>query len=593
MTKGFALIRKVLNSVSVFRKAPTDGEGVLQAINPKSEVAAARIRETSEARRYACVCSIIVDRSGRGSGFLIADDLVMTNHHVVFDRSNNKFFEPRRIKVRFNFFSDGQYENDEHDWISLPEEEKEAFVAYSPPAPIEVEGISENESDYLDPVKRVPLLDYAILRLTSPVGKETGRTALDLEVRPLGWIALSQAARFGEQLTVFQFPERVGATGAFSQQSLQTSSSTFARPIANGLRAHYDASTSNGSSGSPVFDDVSLVGLHNAGETRANTADNRFIPIEQILLDLAKRSPRLYAQLIKTKPPPIAARMGQATAKLSDRVKRAIDERVRAAETLLDREFQHDLIQAKLRTPNLVVHVNHVACREKFDEVELFVDRIKVGAAQAETTLAAPKFIERYLCGSNAAENATAPWGAAGMTWPPPKTSTDLVRTGFRNAFTSNRFASRTLVILAASNIANRSQEEEHSYMKILGEECARYVETKKIDSASAWQALQILVIYKAPNTITDLSPIVPLWTEPPPPYCGASFELPKVKRDDIEASLFNINEAWKKSNIQIAWPIELAPEADFYMTEVVAKLKAQITKAAIALTLDGGESTP
>src|SRR5260221_91885 len=126
MPTGLSQIRTVLGSVSSgLRNALTGGQGKLQAINPNSTVIPSDARETLEARRYACVWSVIVDRSGKGSGFLIADDLVMTKHHVVFDKDANKFFEPSRIKCRFNFFTDDQYENDEHDWIALPRDEKE------------------------------------------------------------------------------------------------------------------------------------------------------------------------------------------------------------------------------------------------------------------------------------------------------------------------------------------------------------------------------------------------------------------------------------------------------------------------------------
>jgi hypothetical protein len=567
---------------SGLRNALTGGQGNLQAINPSSRLIPSDARETLEARRYACVCSVIVDRSGKGSGFLVADDLVMTNHHVVFDKDTGKFVAPGRIKCRFNFFTDDQYEDDEHDWIALPQNEKEAFVESSPTAPGD-ENLSVEERDYLDRTG-APLLDYVILQLTSPVGKATGQTSLNLEVQPLGWIAMDPAPGIGQKLSVFQFPERVGTAGSFSQQPQQTSDSQSVRIIANGLRAQYDASTRHGSSGSPVFDGTTLVGLHNAGRAGNDTADNRFVPIDRILTDLAGRSPQLHAQLVGARPPPIVARQADAAPDRSDRVNRAIAERVKAAETLLDREPQNDLIQAKLRRRDPAVYVNHVVCRDKDDEIERFVDRIKVGAAQAEA-LAAMNFIERYLCGSSAAEGATPGWQTAGMTWPPPNLPPEQARDRFRNALESSRYAPRTLVVLAASNLAKRSLEEEYSYMKILGEECARYVAATKVDPTNAWQALQTLVIYKVtPETGIDLSPIVPLWTTSPPPYCGASFALPRVTRSDLEAWRTDINEAWKKSNTPIDFPAELDPEAEFYMAQVVGMLKRRITNAAIAL---------
>src|SRR4030081_1901342 len=117
MPFGFSQIRRTLGFASSGpRNALTGEQGNLQAINSNSALDSALEREMRETRRYACVCSVIVDGSGKGSGFLIANDLVMTNYHVVFDNDANKFFEPDRVKCRFNFFSDDQFGNDEHDW---------------------------------------------------------------------------------------------------------------------------------------------------------------------------------------------------------------------------------------------------------------------------------------------------------------------------------------------------------------------------------------------------------------------------------------------------------------------------------------------
>jgi V8-like Glu-specific endopeptidase len=564
-------------------------QGNLQAINPNSSLIASDTRETLEARRYACVCSVIVDRSGKGSGFLIADDLVMTSYHVVFDTNANKFFEPSRIKCRFNFFTNDKYQNDEDEWIALPQDENEAFVAYSPIGQGD-EKLSLDEGHYVDLATGAPHLDYAILRLTSLVGKNTGQTPLNLEVRPLGWIAMDRASLIGQKLSVFQFPERVGTGGSFTQQPQQTSDSTFAQVIANGLRARYDASTRHGSSGAPVFDGTTLVGLHNAGRAGADTADNRFVPIDRILEDIASRAPQLYHQLVNTRPPPIVPRQGAGAAIPDGRVKHAIDERVRAAETFVDREQENNLIQVKLRGRDVAaVHINHVAGRRNDDEIDRFVDRIRVGAAQTEA-LSGMELTEAFLCGSNVAEA----WRPAGMTWPAAETPPDQVRNQFRYALEAHMYASRTLVVIAASDLAKRSAEEERTYMKILGEECARYVLARKVDSANAWQALQILVVYTvAPGVKVELAKIVPLWTKSPPPYCGASIALPKVRRDDIEAWRININEAWKNSNTPIEFPTEFDPETKFYMAQVIGMLKAPITRAAMALLDRRPENNP
>jgi hypothetical protein len=400
---------------------------------------------------------------------------------------------------------------------------------------------------------------------------------------------MDRAGPIGQKLSVFQFPERVGTGGSFSQQPQQTSDSTFAEVIANGLRARYDASTRHGSSGAPVFDGIALVGLHNAGRAGNNTADNRFVPINRILEDVAERAPQLYHQLVNTRPPPILPLPSDAPAILDSRKQRAIDERVKAAETFVDREQENNLIQVKLRGRDVAaVHVNHVAGRQKDDEVDRFVDRIRIGVAQTKA-LSGMELTEAFLCGSNVAEA----WRPAGMNWPPAGTSPDQARNQFRNAFEGYTYASRTLVVIRASDLAKRSTEEERTYMKILGEECARYVLTSKVDPANAWQALQILVVYTVvPGAKVELAKIVPLWTISPPRYCGASLALPKIRRDDVEAWRTNINEAWKKSNIPIEFPTEFDPETKFYMAQVIEMLRAPITRAATAL-LGGQENGP
>ncbi|WP_315830809.1 trypsin-like serine peptidase [Bradyrhizobium prioriisuperbiae] len=567
------------------QSAPKDKQNNLQALNPKSRFVAASERETLEARRFACVCSIVVGSSGRGSGFLIAEDLVMTNYHVVSDK-DGKLFAPSLIKCRFNFFTDGQYEDDEHNWIALPQSEKEAFVALSPTAAGDVDFGLDDDDRYLDPVTRKPLFDYAILKLTSPVGKYAGQTPLNPEVRPLGWIMMKENRTdlANRKFTVFQFPERIGTGGGFSQQSLQTSDTKESELIANGLRMKYGASTGRGSSGSPVFDDTTLVGLHNAGKENGGNTNNQFIPIDRILADLAVTSPALHAKLIGSEPPPIEVRRMDAGQQLSSCTQSAIDQRVMAAVSLIDRDKQNNLIQAKLRGNGpATVHVNHVLCRQNDDQVKEFIERIMIGVVQAEAK-SAPDFIARYLGGSKETEGAAPPWRSFGLNWPAPNTPPQQAREEIANEFGSWAIAERTLLVYTVSDLAERSPDEERMYMEILGEECAKYILEKKIHTANAWQALQALVVYEhLPVVQVDLGRIAPLWTQMPPRHCGASFALPKVTRNDIEAWRTNINTAWKKSNTPIEIPAGFNPGDKFYMAEVIAMLKGPITNAAIA----------
>lgn len=562
------------------RKATVSGN--LQAIDDDSELIPALARETLEARRFGCVCSVVIDRQGRGSGFLVGNDLVMTCYHVLLDRTG-KMVPPSQIKCRFNFFSDDQYDDDEHEWIGLSSDPSEAFVALNPTAPGDWSS-SPHEKDYLSAFER-PLLDYAILRLTTPVGEQAGRTPMDLELRPLGWISMKNTgntgAGFSPRLSVFQFPERTTGAG-FSQSSMQTSDSSSAGLTAKGLRGQYDASTRKGSSGSPVFDGVTLVGLHNAGQNNGRKADNRFVPIDRILLDLALYKRDIHDELLSSAPPPIVklSSSGAIDSGMTERVKQAIKGRIKKAEALLDREAQNNLIQVKLRARDLPVYVNHVVCRDPEDEPARFLDRIIVGAAQVDAG-PAPEFVARYLRGE---DSTTSAWSIGGMTWPRANTPLEQVRSEFSEALESNGFSPRTLVILTASSLARRSPQEERAYMEILGEEFAKYVLKTNRGPAHAWQGLQALVVYQyGSNAALDITQIAPLWKEPPR-YCGASLTLPKVTRDEIEPWRLNVNTAWSKCNTPIEFPAEFDPELEFYMAEVVAMLKAPLTNAVIAL---------
>jgi hypothetical protein len=270
---------------------------------------------------------------------LIDKDLVITNYHAVAqNKGQGELIEPSRISCRFGYYEVGEYDDGRHGWVLLLGDQASALPASSRTAPGDLNlGIAR--TDYLG-ADDVELYDYyAILRFSQPVGSKPGRSPLG-EMNPLGWIAMKPgnlSPALGQPLSVVEFPERVGAgPRGFPQEPSSIADGKMGEPVATGVRVRHDAATRKGASGSGIFDSKStLVGLHNAGkELEDKTADNRFVPIDRILHDIERRNRPLFDEIIGSEPPQLAV------SGLSKRAREAIQIRVRAAKTVLDRELE-------------------------------------------------------------------------------------------------------------------------------------------------------------------------------------------------------------------------------------------------------------
>jgi hypothetical protein len=172
------------------------------------------------------VCRIEMPQGqAAGSGFLIADDLVMTNFHVAAELDARQA-SPRACVARFGYrlSADGKEEDGEAVGFS-----KDWLVESSP----------------------VEALDFAVVRLS-------GGTA-----RPRVPPPRPYAYREGDIYFILQHPLGV---------EMKLSAGVFERfdPAAN--RVSYTANTEPGSSGSPVFDIGWVpVALHHAGRTGCNS----------------------------------------------------------------------------------------------------------------------------------------------------------------------------------------------------------------------------------------------------------------------------------------------------------------------------------
>lgn len=196
-----------------------------------------------------------------GTGFLIADDLVLTNYHVVERELRG---DGRSITCIFDLSTNGKPGGRNvslsSDWL----------VAASPYA------AGDGAAGGAPPTSEQ--LDFAILRLAEPVGTEL------INGVARGSIALNTSASAIDDHVVFilQYPPN---------RPLSMSAGTVIGYDSQKIRLRYAASTEKGSSGSPVFSsELALVALHQAGDPDWSRAAefNQGVPTELIAAWLAK-----------------------------------------------------------------------------------------------------------------------------------------------------------------------------------------------------------------------------------------------------------------------------------------------------------------
>jgi hypothetical protein len=202
------------------------------------------------AKRVCC----IVTRTGKGTGFLVSADVILTNHHVV-----GALLDGRETAgdVRIMFDYKGGATGEMHrlhasDW----------HIAGSPPdMDIDPEPTAMAEAA---PDK----LDFALLRLASKPGESRGVIRVKKQPHDFG------AER---QLYIVQHP--LG-----SPLSLAIDSDAIIEQNSNGSRVRYRTNTEVGSSGSPCFDkDWQWVALHHSGDLNNQPKWNEGIPAETLL----------------------------------------------------------------------------------------------------------------------------------------------------------------------------------------------------------------------------------------------------------------------------------------------------------------------
>jgi hypothetical protein len=205
------------------------------------------------AHRWVCRVERVSDGQSVGSGFLVGDDLVLTNYHVLYGTQSPGTVEAEPVKFRFDAVGGaaGRLATTvPGDWI----------VARSPP------GDDEWGAGSGEPTPQQ--LDFALLRTAEQVGADSNGGAARGFARIVG-SAAGGAARM--PVVVLQHPQ---------QADLQICLGSFDGPNPTGTRLHHTATTQRGSSGSLCLSmELKAVGLHNGG---LGGQHNTAVPLDRI-----------------------------------------------------------------------------------------------------------------------------------------------------------------------------------------------------------------------------------------------------------------------------------------------------------------------
>ena len=203
-----------------------------------------------------------------GTGFLVAPDLIMTNHHVVADLLPAT--GPVPLHCRFDYLTDtegievraGELVPFATDWL----------VAAQPHDPSDISLVDDDEP-------APDALDFALIRLAVPVGDNARKGDVTPDNPPRGWIGIDRTRRLqvDEDIFILQHPEG---------KPLKLGLGRVTAVFAGGLRLRHDVTTEPGSSGSPVLTrGLELSALHHVGDPNSfrNALFNQAIPFANII----------------------------------------------------------------------------------------------------------------------------------------------------------------------------------------------------------------------------------------------------------------------------------------------------------------------
>lgn len=244
---------KLLHTVAAGDGTRLEGM-VVQDLNYRS--ADAVLRGLGEAFGWVCRIERTSDEIALGTGVLVADDLILTNYHVMYGVPYPGEHEPRSVQARF-------------DMIGAQAGRVRSLVSGSwlldqlPPGGSEWGSQGDPPTD---------CLDFVLLRLAEPAGRDA------VGGRLRGYARFSpQAAEAIEHhpLIVLQHPGGAPLQVCFGSVTGMNETRT---------RLHHNATTQRGSSGSPCLStEMQIVGLHNGGVAELrNTAVPNSLLVERL-----------------------------------------------------------------------------------------------------------------------------------------------------------------------------------------------------------------------------------------------------------------------------------------------------------------------
>jgi hypothetical protein len=215
-----------------------------------------------------------------GTGWLVANDLLLTNWHVVH-RVLSGERQPGDMICRFDYATSSAGTN-AGVTCGLAAKWCEDF---SPASALEL-GTGDDAPTTAE-------LDYALLRLAKPMGTTAGLNAAG---GARGFIATKRGtASPADNSVVFVLQHPLG-------DPLKLAIGVAKGANANATRVMHDANTERGSSGSPCLNaKLELVALHNAGDplydgSIGTPTQNQAVPLEPILARLeSKGAPKFWA----------------------------------------------------------------------------------------------------------------------------------------------------------------------------------------------------------------------------------------------------------------------------------------------------------
>lgn len=211
------------------------------------------------------VCKLEIPGGG-GTGFLVARDLVLTNHHVVM-RIKDGRANWSDVTCLFDF-------RQALDGTPI-DSRRQTRVKLAGPGWFKA-GLTHSQYDFYPQLGDATKTegDCALITLAQPIGDDpVGGATADPGAPPRGWIALAAAANpvsAGNQLFMLQHP---------SGEPMQLTVGTVKQFNQAGTRVRYDANSKPGSSGAPCFNaDLQLVALHQSHDPATPPAWNQGIP---------------------------------------------------------------------------------------------------------------------------------------------------------------------------------------------------------------------------------------------------------------------------------------------------------------------------